>query len=131
MKVFVAGATGALGRPLVLSLLRRGHTVHGLTHTPGNAAQLAATGATPLVADAMNRDALLSAVQGLRFDAVVHALTALKKPPLRYSDIEPTNRLRSEGTANLLEVARATGARRFVAESMHVGYGLGDWGDTV
>ena len=131
MNVLVAGATGALGRPLVQSLQARGHTVYGLTRTAGNSATRAASGATPVLADAMDRDALLRAVDGMRFDAVVHELTALKKPPLRYSGMESTNRLRIDGTANLLEAARATGARRFVAQSMHVGYGLGDWGDTV
>jgi len=131
MKVLIAGATGALGRPLVRALLDRGHTVDGITRTPGNAGALSAAGAAPIVADCMDRDALLVAVRGLQVDAVVHALTALKKPPLRYAVIEQTNRLRIQGTSNLLDAARATGARRFVAESMIVGYGLGDWGDTV
>lgn len=131
MDVLVAGATGALGRPLVAALVGRGHTVHGLSRTPGNHDALVAAGASPVIADAMDRDALLAATRGLRLDAVVHVLTALKKPPLRYSDLDQTNRLRRQGTANLLDVARATGARRFVVESMHLGYGVGDWGDEV
>ena len=131
MNVLVAGATGALGRPLVQLLQERGHTVYGITRTPGNSEALAATGATPVVVDVMDREALLSAVHGMHVDTVVHALTALKKPPLRHSGLDQTNRLRTEGMSNLLDAARATGARRVVAESMHVGYGLGDWGDTV
>lgn len=130
MKVLIAGATGALGRPLVRELIERGHTVYGLTRTQGNSDSLTRAGATPIFADAMDRDALLASLREVQVDVVVHALTALKKPPLHYSGLEQTNHLRTEGTTNLLAAARACGARRFVAESMHVGYGLGDWGDT-
>jgi len=131
MDVLVAGASGALGQPLLRQLVARGHTVHGLTRTPANAEAITRLGARPVVADAMDREALLAATRDLRLDAVVHALTALKKLPARYRDMAQTNALRTEGMANLLAVARATGARRVVAESMHVGYGLGDWGSQV
>jgi len=131
MKVLIAGATGALGVPLVRALLASGHEVIGLTRTPGNVRKLSALGAPPVVADAMDRDSLLRAVNGLHADAVVHALTALKKTPLRHRDMYQTNALREVGTANLLAAARAVDARRFVAESMTIGYGYGDWGERV
>ena len=131
MEVLVAGASGALGRPLVRALVAGGHHVHGLTRTPGHRELVAGLGAEPVVADAMDGESLAAAVRGLRLDGVIHVLTALKKLPTRSAHMEQTNRLRTLGTANLLRAARATGARRFVAESMHVGYGLGDWGDQV
>ena len=131
MKILIAGATGALGVPLVRALLARNHQVIGLTRTPNNARSLSALGAQPVVADAMDREGLLRAVDGLHVDAVVHALTALKKTPLRHRDMYQTNALREVGTANLLAAARAVDARRFVAESMTMGYGYGDWGEQV
>ena len=131
MKVLIAGASGALGVPLTRSLLAAGHEVIGLSRTPGNRKRLRALGAEPLIADVMDPTALLAAVDGLKADAVVHALTALKKPPVRHRDMAATDALREEGTANLLAVARVVGARRFVAESMIFGYGYGDWGTKV
>lgn len=77
----------------------------------------------------MDRDALLRAVDGHQFDTVIHAATALRKAPLRHRDMYATNALRIAGTAHLVEAAQATGARRFVTESMVFGYGYGDFGD--
>jgi nucleoside-diphosphate-sugar epimerase len=131
MKVLIAGATGALGMPLVSALITSGHQVIGLTRTPGNMRSLSTLGAQPVVADAMDRDGLLKAVDGLQADAVIHVLTALKKTPLRHEDMYATNALRDGGTTNLLAAAREVGARRFVAESMTMGYGYGDWGEKV
>lgn len=131
MKVLVAGATGAVGVPLTRLLVSAGHQVIGLTRTPANAARLVELGARPVVADAMDADALLTALRDVRADAVVHALTALKKPPARHRDMTATDRLRERGTANLLAAAGQVGASRFVAESMHFGYGFGDWGTQV
>jgi nucleoside-diphosphate-sugar epimerase len=83
------------------------------------------------VADALDRDGLLRAVEGLSADAVVHELTALRKPPLRHGGMAPTNRLRTEGTANLLAAAEALGARRFLTQSIVLGYGYYDHGARV
>lgn len=77
----------------------------------------------------MDRDALLRAVDGHHFDTVIHAATALRKPPMRDRDMYATDALRTQGTAHLVEAARATGARRLVVESMVFGYGYGDHGD--
>jgi nucleoside-diphosphate-sugar epimerase len=124
MKILIAGATGVVGRPLVRMLGDGGHEVFALTRSPRPV-----PGATPVVADAMDRTGLLAAVDGLRFDAVVHQLTALKKVPTRESLMAATNALRTEGTANLLAVAAATGAHRFVSQNFYGGYGFTDHGD--
>jgi nucleoside-diphosphate-sugar epimerase len=87
--------------------------------------------AHPILADVMDRDNLLRAVKGVQADAVIHALTALKKTPLRHQDMYATDALHDGGTANLLAAAREVGARRFIAESMTMGYGYGDWGNQV
>lgn len=124
MRVLIAGATGVVGRPLVRMLAEDGHEVYALTRT-----RRPVPGATPVVADALDRTGLRAAVDGLRLDAVVHQLTALKKVPTRARLMAATNALRTEGTANLLAVAGATGARRFVSQSFYAGYGPGDHGD--
>jgi len=76
---------------------------------------------------ALMSDALLAAVDGLTADAVIHELTALKRPPVRHGDMAQTNALRTRGTAHLLVAARTLGAHRFVTQSMVFGCGYGDW----
>src|SRR5512144_1912406 len=101
MKVFVAGATGAVGRRLIPALVDAGHEVTALTRTPGKAPLLRAAGARPVVADALDREAILGAVDAAAPDAVVHELTALSGlGSLRNPDrvFAATNRLRTEGT---------------------------------
>lgn len=102
MKVVIAGATGALGRPLVRQLVEAGHDVVGITRTEAGASALRSAGAQAVIADVMQADALLAAFEGQKADAVVHELTALSKVPTRYSDMERTNALRTEGSANLI-----------------------------
>jgi nucleoside-diphosphate-sugar epimerase len=131
MKVLIAGANGALGIPLTQQLMERGHEVTGLTRSETGASELRMLGAHPLIADALDREALLRATDGLAADVVVHELTALTKPPLRVSGMDMTNRLRSEGSRNLVDVARQVGARRFVTQSIIFGYGFRDHGDEV
>lgn len=121
MRVFVAGATGAIGRPLLAQLLAQGHTVVGTTRSPERARDLEATGAVAAVLDAFDADALRSAVLDARPDVVVHQLTALSAPlkPRRYAEwLATTNRLRTEVTPVLLDAARTAGAQRFVAQSV-------------
>lgn len=117
--ILLAGAGGVLGRHITHALTEAGHKVTGLGRSAGN----------DIRADLMDRDALLRAVDGHRFDTVIHAATALSKPPMRHRDMHATDALRVEGTAHLIEAAQATGARRFVAESMVFGYGYADHGD--
>jgi len=120
MRVFLAGATGALGRQLLPMLTAAGHAVWGMTRTPGKAGQIRAAGGEPVVADALDREAVSAAVGQAAPEVVVHQLTALAAfSNIRQFDREfaLTNRLRTEGTRFLLDAARTAGARRFVAQS--------------
>lgn len=119
--ILLAGASGVFGRHIAKALTDAGHKVTGLGRSEQNGVR----------ADLMDRDALLRAVDGRHFDTVVHAATALRKPPIRHRDMYATDALRTEGTAHLIEAARLTGARRFVAESIALGYGYGDFGDQL
>lgn len=124
MRVLLAGATGAIGQPLVAALNEAGHEVLALTRDT----RAVIPGARTMVADVLDREGLLRAVEGLSADAVIHELTALRKAPAKYKDMDLTNTLRVQGTANLLEAARRTGARRFLTQSMVPGYGYVDHG---
>jgi nucleoside-diphosphate-sugar epimerase len=119
MKVFVAGATGALGQRLVPQLVARGHEVIGMTQTPSKQDLLRVLGARPVVADALDADAVARAVAEAEPDVIVHQLTALKAIDFRHIDrsFALTNRLRTEGTDHLLAAGRAVGVRRVVAQS--------------
>jgi nucleoside-diphosphate-sugar epimerase len=118
MNVFVAGGSGTIGIPLVRSLVAAGHHVTAMTRTSGNEERLRAIGASIAIADALDRDALTRAVAAAHPTHVVHELTALPKTGVsRASELEPTNRLRVDGTRNLLDAAIAAGAKRFLAGS--------------
>jgi nucleoside-diphosphate-sugar epimerase len=127
MKILLAGATGAIGRPLLTALRADGHEVLALTRD----STARVSGARTVVADVLDRNALLRALDGVSADVVIHELTALKKPPTRYADLEMTNRLRTTGTTHLLAAARVVGARRFLTQSMVPGYGFTDHGTHV
>jgi len=131
MRVLLAGATGAVGRPLTRQLLAAGHEVLALTRSAAGARELRRSGAIPVVADALDAGALLRALDGQRADAVIHQLTALKRMPLTLRGMSATNTLRTRGTANLLAAARAVGARRFVTQSIVLGYGYRDHGERM
>jgi nucleoside-diphosphate-sugar epimerase len=119
MKVFVAGATGAIGRQLVPRLVAAGHEVHGMTRSEDKQGLLRELGAIPVVADALDPDQVAEAVANARPDVIVHQLTALTGVE-RYSAraAAPTNRLRTEGTDHLLSAGHAVGVRRFVAQGI-------------
>jgi nucleoside-diphosphate-sugar epimerase len=124
VKIFVAGATGTLGRPVVRLLLANGHEIVGLTRSIAGRRALEAAGARGVVGNALDAEALRSLIGAERPDQVLHLLTAL--PPagaMRAKQLEPTNVLRTSGTANLLAAAIAGGARRLVAESFVGVYG--------
>jgi nucleoside-diphosphate-sugar epimerase len=131
MRVLLAGASGAIGMPLIRQLHAAGHEVIALHNSPVGRDRLAATGATPVQVDVLDQAGLLAALAGQRADAVISELTALKKTPMRHQDMALTNRLRTEGTANLIAAARQAGARRFLTQSMVFGYGYGDWSGRV
>jgi hypothetical protein len=104
MRVFVAGATGAIGKELVPRLVEAGHEVHGMTRSESKQAMLDELGAVPAVADALDPDQVAEAVGRARPNVTVHQLTALGEADIRHfdRDFALTNRLRTEGTDNLV-----------------------------
>lgn len=121
MKVLLAGATGALGARLVPLLVAAGHEVVGTTRSEARVGELRALGATGVVMDGLDAESVLAAVGAAEPDVVIHQLTALGAMtgnPKKFDDeFALTNRLRTEGTDNLLAAARASGVRRFVIQS--------------
>jgi nucleoside-diphosphate-sugar epimerase len=120
MRVFVAGATGAIGSPLVATLIRRGHEVIGTTRSVERARALEAVGATSTLMDALDPVAVKEAVAEAEPDVIVHELTAIPPEfnPRRFDQaFAQTNRLRTEGTDNLIAAAEAVAVRRLVTQS--------------
>ena len=120
MRVFVAGATGAIGHYLVSSLIAAGHEVTGSTRSPSKASQLKTAGATPAIVDGLDRRAVIDTVLAAQPEVIVHQMTALASMRnYRHFDQEfaVTNELRVKGTDYLLEAARQAGTRRFIAQS--------------
>jgi 2-alkyl-3-oxoalkanoate reductase len=118
MNVFVAGGSGTIGVPLVRALVANGHSVTATTRSAAKASLISNMGATPIVVDALDARALERAVQASAPTHVIHQLTALPKGGARRaSDLEPTNRLRDEGTRNLLHAAIASRVQRILVGS--------------
>ncbi|QEC49876.1 NAD(P)-dependent oxidoreductase [Baekduia soli] len=120
MRIFLAGATGAVGARMLPMLIDDGHEVVAMTRTAAKAGALREAGALPVVADGLDRDAVRGAVLGAEPEVVVHHLTALRgAADFRRFDatFAQTNRLRTEGTRHLLDAARDAGARRIIAQS--------------
>lgn len=127
MKVFVAGATGALGVPVVELLVAAGNEVTGMTRWASNAAKLERLGAKPAVADALDPDAVGRAVRTAAPDAIVSLLTKLpKRGPKHARHLRPNAIVHRHGTANMVAAAKAAGVERIVAESVIFRYGYGD-----
>lgn len=120
MKIFLAGATGALGRQLVPRLVERGHEVTGMTRSASKRELVRELGGWPVVADALDPESVAEAVARAEPEVIVHQLTAIPHAlNMRHfaRDFAQTNRLRTEGTDHLLAAARGLGVRRFVAQS--------------
>jgi nucleoside-diphosphate-sugar epimerase len=129
MKVFVAGASGAIGGPLVRRLIAAGHEVTGTTRREDRARAIRKEGANAVVCDALDREALGAAVRSAAPEVVVNQLTSLPRDfnPKKI-DYAPTNRVRGEGGANLMAAALEVGARRYVTQSIAFIYAPeGDW----
>ena len=125
MRVFVTGATGALGRHLVPGLAAAGHEVTATTRTPGKVAQLREGGAEPVVVDGLDREAAIAAVGAAAPEVIVHQMTALAgMRSLRKVDQEfaATTALRTRGTDNLLAAAARAGTRRVIAQGHNLVY---------
>ena len=112
MKIFLAGASGVVGRSLIPLLTAQGHAVSGTTRDPNKANLLRSLGATPIVVDVYDRDGLFAAVRAARPEAVIHQLTDLKG-----LDFAANARVRTEGIRNLVDAAEAVGVRRMVTQS--------------
>ena len=119
MRIFVAGATGAMGKQLVPRLVTAGHRVIGMTRTESKRDALSALGAKPVLADALDPEQVADAVALAQPDVIIHQLTAIATLDLRHfdRDFALTNRLRTEGTDHLLSAGRAVGVERFIAQS--------------
>jgi nucleoside-diphosphate-sugar epimerase len=120
MRVFLAGGSGVVGRALIPQLVQAGHEVVATTRAPAKLDLLQRLGAHPVILDALDGEAVRQAVREARPEAVIHQLTALpaRYEPSRASFYEGTNRLRTEGTAHLVEAAVEAGAGRFVFQSI-------------
>jgi nucleoside-diphosphate-sugar epimerase len=131
MRVFLAGATGVIGRRLLPMLLAAGHEVTAMTRSAEKVGALRAAGAEPVVADALDASALRQAVGAARPDAVIHQLTSLPtrvNPRTIERDFAINDRLRREGTRDLAAAAHAAGAKRFIAQSIAFAYAPGEPG---
>jgi nucleoside-diphosphate-sugar epimerase len=120
MRVFLAGASGVIGRPLVPLLVAEGHEVAGTTRSESKAEMLRELGAEPVVLDVYDAEALRDAVAGFAPDLVMHQLTDLPDDPAEMgaSAAAANARMRDVGTANLVAAAQAAGAERFLAQSI-------------
>lgn len=120
MRIFLAGASGAIGRTLIPFLLEQQHEVFGAFRNPANAERVQALGATPIVLDALDGQAVNSRIAEIKPQVVIHQLTAIPAHlDLRHidRDFELTNRLRTEGTRNLATAAVNAGVEKFIAQS--------------
>jgi len=128
MRIFLAGAAGAIGRRLVPLLLRAGHEVTGTTRSDAKANELAQAGVTPVVLDVFDAEQVSAAMCAARPEVVIHQLTDLPREfdQARITASYPKNaRIRVEGTRNLIAAARAAAARRLIVQSVAFSYAPG------
>jgi nucleoside-diphosphate-sugar epimerase len=121
VRVFVAGASGVIGRQLLPLLVAAGHDVTGMTRRPDRVRAIVEAGAWPWVGDVFDRDGLIAAMVAEDPDVVIHQLTDLATPPgqpIGEAELERNARIREEGTANLVAAAVAAGVGRFIAQSI-------------
>jgi nucleoside-diphosphate-sugar epimerase len=121
MKIFVAGATGVVGRLLLPILIRAGHEVIGMTHSEEKKGTILDMGARAIVADALDREEILTVIDEVRPEVVIHQLTSLSSR--NFSD---NTRIRMEGTRNLVDASLAAGVNRIIAQSISFAYEPGD-----
>ena len=131
MNVFVAGASGAIGRPLITELIQQGYSVTGLTRSESGAKRLQELGASVAVADIFDIDAVKAAIKASKAEVVIDELTSLPKSPAEMSQsVQKDREVRIDGGRNLIEAAEACGVRRYIQQSsgffLHPGDGLAD-----
>jgi NAD(P)-dependent dehydrogenase (short-subunit alcohol dehydrogenase family) len=130
MRILIAGASGAIGRPLVRRLRANQHEVFALTRSPDSAPALKEIGAEPVIADALDAAAVKAAVGRIRPDAVINELTSLPRhytPAEMKAAAERDRKVRVEGNINLLAALRDSGARRYLLQSSAFWYAPGGW----
>src|SRR5262245_8747252 len=128
MKVLVAGATDAIGRPLIKSLRLAGHTIFGMVRSQSSSAPLSDSGAEPVIADALDASSVSAAVAKVQPDVIINELTSLPKhytPTDMKAAAERDARVRLEGNKNLIAAAQQTGVRRFLVQSTGFWYAPG------
>ncbi|MDX2380246.1 MAG: NAD(P)H-binding protein [Acidimicrobiia bacterium] len=119
MRIFLAGASGVIGRRVIPLLVDAGHDVVGMTRSGDNAEHLRSLGASPVVCDVFDARELQRAIIACDADLVMHQLTDLPDDPTRLAEYAASNaRIRREGTRNLLAAYEAAGAQRFIAQSV-------------
>ena len=119
MRIFLAGGTGVIGMRLLPLMLADGHVIAAMSRTPAKIEGLRAAGVTPILCDVFEREALIAAVKGFHPDVVVHQVTDLPDQIENLAEFLPrNNRVRSEGTRNLLAAAQAANSSGFVAQSI-------------
>ena len=126
MKVFVAGASGAVGKPIVRELIERGHDVVAMTSSESKRPLLEELGASAVVGDVFDAPAMIELVHSAEPEGVVNVASKWSVYPTRVSQVTPANEIRKEGARNMVAAAVAAGARRYVNESMMFVYGYGD-----
>jgi 2-alkyl-3-oxoalkanoate reductase len=129
VKIFVAGATGAIGRPLIKSLTLAGHTTFGMVRSQSSSASLSSSGAEPVIADALNAASVSAAVAKVRPDVIINELTSLPKhytPTEMQAATERDARVRLEGNKNLIAAAQQTRVRRLLVQSTGFWYAPGE-----
>jgi nucleoside-diphosphate-sugar epimerase len=126
VKVLVAGASGALGKPLVRELTARGHEVVAMTATESKRPILEELGATPVIGDVFDADAMVELVRAAEPEGVINVASKWSVNPTRTAQVRPANEIREHGARNMVAAAVAGGARRYVNESMIFVYGYGD-----
>jgi nucleoside-diphosphate-sugar epimerase len=131
VRVFVAGASGALGRPTVRELVARGHEVVAMTATGSKRATLEELGASAVVGDVFDAGAMVKLVRSAEPEGVVNLASKWSVNPTRLSQLTPANRIRVQGARNMVAAAAAAKARRYVNESMMFVYGYGDHGEPL
>jgi nucleoside-diphosphate-sugar epimerase len=120
MRIFLAGASGAVGKRLLPALVTKSHQVVGMVYSPQKADWVRSMGAEPVVANGLDADAIRQAVARTRPEIIINQMTALSTDfnPRRFDQIfATTNKLRTEGNDNLLAAAKASSVRRFIAQS--------------
>ena len=119
MRIFLAGASGVIGQRLVPRLVQAGHVVGGMTRSPSKKELLSRLGAEPIVCNVFDREALIQAVRDFKPDVVLNELTDLPDDAARIRELADLNaRIRTEGTRNLIEAARRSGASKILAQSV-------------